>query len=123
MERGSDKHNPRVDDDLKQSTASMVRGSPVEARAEESREQEGPAEGEPTSDARPSGDDIEARSELARHLPGAAFPGDRDALIAAAKEQHAPDGVLAELRRLPQGRFENLQAVWDALGGSKESRA
>jgi hypothetical protein len=48
VERRSEKHNPRLDDEMKRETKSLVRGAPVEARAEESREQEGPADGEPT---------------------------------------------------------------------------
>lgn len=115
-------------------TESLVRGSPVESRAEESREQEGPGDGEPTPDSRLRGDDrarpgnmtfdeLEARSELSRHLPGAAFPGGRDSLVAAARDHHAPDGVLDELRRLPEGSFDNVQAVWEALGGGRESHA
>ena len=48
MERKSEKHNPRLDDEMKHETESLVRGAPVEARAEEFREQEGPADDEPT---------------------------------------------------------------------------
>jgi hypothetical protein len=46
VERGSDKHSPRADEELQKETKS-VQGSPIEARAEEFREQEGPGEGEP----------------------------------------------------------------------------
>lgn len=35
MERKSEKHNPRLDDEMKHETESLVRGAPVEARAEE----------------------------------------------------------------------------------------
>jgi hypothetical protein len=48
VERRSEKHNPRLDEEMKRETESLVRGAPVEARAEESREKEGPADGEPT---------------------------------------------------------------------------
>src|SRR5438270_13264847 len=41
MERSSDKHAPRVDDELKHELRSIVQGSPVEARADEAPEQEG----------------------------------------------------------------------------------
>lgn len=47
VERGSDKHSPRADEKLQKETQSLVQGSPIEARAEEFREQEGPGEGEP----------------------------------------------------------------------------
>jgi hypothetical protein len=47
MERGSDKHAPRVDDEMERETRSMTQGSPVEARSEESRMKEPPSDGEP----------------------------------------------------------------------------
>jgi hypothetical protein len=37
MQRGSDKHAPRVDDEMERETRSMTQGSPIESRAEESR--------------------------------------------------------------------------------------
>lgn len=46
MERGSDKHAPRVDDEMEQETRSMTQGSPVEARSEESRMKEPPSDEE-----------------------------------------------------------------------------
>lgn len=52
MERGSGKHGPRLDDEMDRETESITRGSPVEARAEESREKEGPADGEPVPQSR-----------------------------------------------------------------------
>ena len=125
MERRSDKHAGRLDDQMKDES--------TEVRAEEDREKEGPGEGEPVPDARLSGDrdltpagtlspdEAEERAELARHIQGVAFPGDREALLASAREMHAPDGVLSRLDRLPQGTtFENVQQVWEALGGSRE---
>lgn len=47
MERGSDKHAPRVDDEMERETRSMTQGAPVEARAEESRMKEPSDDGEP----------------------------------------------------------------------------
>ncbi|MDQ4098577.1 MAG: DUF2795 domain-containing protein [Actinomycetota bacterium] len=135
MERGSDKHAPRLDEGLKHDTQSIVQGSPVESRAEESREQEGPGEADPTPDARlvgglrpsngeaPTDDELEARSDLARHLDPSVFPADRDALRASAERNHAPDWVLDALRALPpDDTFPNTEAVWLALGGSRERR-
>ena len=75
MERGSDKHGPRVDEELDHETRSLRQGAPVESRVEEHREQEGPGE------------------------------------------------VLERLQALPAGRaYENVQAVWAALGGTVEHR-
>jgi hypothetical protein len=123
VERKSEKHNPRVDEEMMQETASLVRGSPVEARAEEFREQEGPGDGEPTADVDLSLDEIEQRSELARHLGPAPFPGDRDSLLEAARKEYAPDAVIRQLESLPPGeQFENVQAVWVALGHETERR-
>lgn len=119
MERGSDKLNPRVDAELKQETEGMQRGAPVDSRAEEYRKQEDGADDLPAPDARPEVDtSVEARSELARHLEPSAFPADRDALLAAAGEQDAPDGVIGLLSGLPEGQtFQNVEEVWEALGG------
>jgi hypothetical protein len=52
MERGSDKHGPQVDEKMKQETESLERGSPVEARAEESRQKEPPGDDQPASESR-----------------------------------------------------------------------
>ena len=133
MERGSDKHSPRIDDQLKHETDSIVRGAPAEARTDEAREQEGPGEDEPTPDARLSGsrgqgppaglsaDDAEARSDLARHLQGSVFPAEREELMRSAAEMNAPQRILGWLRDLPPGEvYENVHAVWRALGGEPE---
>jgi hypothetical protein len=47
MERGSDKHTPRLDDEMDRETRSMTQGSPIEARADEGRMKEPPADDEP----------------------------------------------------------------------------
>jgi hypothetical protein len=134
MERGSDKHSARADDEMAHEVRSMTQGAPVESRAEEYREQEGPGDGEPTPDARLSGDrgltppdaltpdEIEARSELARYLERRVFPGDRDALIASAQRLNAPSHVVERLGALPDGQFTHVEAVWEALGGRVEFR-
>jgi hypothetical protein len=135
MDRGSDKHARRIDESLKHDTDSLTRGAPVEARADEAREQEGPADGEPTPDAllhgdRPplnpdtlSHDEIEARTELARHLQPSVFPADKTRLVESARQMGAADDVIAQLGRLPDGVFDHLEAVWEALGGRVEYRA
>ncbi len=48
MERGSDKHTPRLDDELDHETRSMTQGSPIEARADEERMKEPAGDDEPT---------------------------------------------------------------------------
>jgi hypothetical protein len=48
LERGSDKHSPRIDEELDHETRSLQQGAPIESRVEEFREQEGPGEDQPT---------------------------------------------------------------------------
>ena len=119
MERGSDKHGRRVDEQMKHETRGLEQGAPVEPRAEESRQQEAAGEGQPEPDAHPVVEtDAEARADLARHLEPSVFPADRQALLTSASGQEAPASVMEILRRLPEGRtFGTLEEVWEALGG------
>jgi hypothetical protein len=136
MERMSDKHNQKLDDLMKRETDSLRRGSPVEARAEEFREMEGPAEDEPTPDALIDGnrdlplpdnvlspDEANERAELARHLPMHTFPARPGELVEVARSNHAPEPVLAAVSRLPDRLYDNVAEVWEALGGRVEHRA
>jgi hypothetical protein len=68
--------------------------------------------------------DIERRAALAEALGKEVWPADRGTLVAKAEESNAPDGVLAQLRRLPADRqFENVQEVAQALGlGTEQER-
>jgi hypothetical protein len=132
LERGSDKHAPRVDEELVHEVEPLERGAPLEPRVEEFREQEPAGDDEPVVDARLTGgrsagpmdaDELEARSELARSVEPSTFPADRQALLESARRNHAPQPVLDRLARLPEGRtFENVEAVWLALGGGVERR-
>jgi hypothetical protein len=133
VERGSDKHSPRLDEELDHETRSLQQGAPVESRVEEHREQESPGDGQPTPDARLTGgrataasldlDDAETRADIARFLTPSTFPADRERLVADAEGNQAPDEVLERLRALPAGRtYENVQDVWGALGGTVEHR-
>jgi len=134
VERGSDKHSRRIDEELKHDTGSLIHGAPVESRAEEAREQEGEADDEPTTDALLAGepapgspdtlrhDEVEARAELARHLEPSVFPADRHTLIASAQRLQAPPAIIERLSALPDGTFDHVEAVWEALGGRVEFR-
>lgn len=132
MERGSDKHSAMVDEALKHETASLLQGEPNEARSQEFREQEGPAEGEPTPDARLRGggeipgvglslDDINGRAELARFLEHRKFPARPAELAAHARERHAPDAVVEQILDAPDRLYETVSEVWAALGGRVEN--
>lgn len=136
MARGSDKHTPRIDENLADDTRPLTQGAPMESRADEGRLQEGAGDDEPTTDALLTGDlhpgqaqealldhdEAEARSKLASFLRPSIWPADREALIRCAEEEHAPPDVLAQLRRLPEGTFTHTEAVWESLGGDVEHR-
>lgn len=134
MPTGSDKHGPMQDDDLKQAAEDLER-SGREPRTDAAREQEAPGEDQPEPDAAPEGTltggtpigmgptDVQWRSELARFLEHGAFPGAREALQESAQANNASDQVVELLNLLPAGReFQNVQEVWEALGGDVESR-
>jgi hypothetical protein len=129
----STKHSPRVDDELEHETQGMVRGN-HSTRAEEWRDPEPVAEGEPDIDADPSGtlvggtpvgmdaDAVVARSELARWLDRADFPSTGPGLVEAARDHRAPDAVVTELERLPAGEtYERIGDVVRALGYPTET--
>lgn len=132
-QRGSDKHSPEVDDELKQETRGLEQGAPVEPRAEEWRAAEPEGDDQRDVAAAPRGGltgeqptgmdsgDVEGRSELAQTLRPSVFPADRAALLAEARETHATDGIVAMLGRLPAGvAFTTVAEVWEALGGGHE---
>ena len=129
----STKHSPRVDEELEHELQGMLRADRA-TRAEEWREVEPSAEGEPDVDADPAGtliggtpvgmdrDAVVARAELARWLTRSPFPGTRDDLVAAARDHQAPDRVVAELQRLPEGEtYERIGDVVRALGYPTET--
>ena len=129
----STKHSARVDDELEHEIEGMMRGNHTN-RAEEWRDTEPVAEGEPDVDADPAGtlvggvpvgmteDAVVARTELARWLTREPFPGTREDLLEAARDHNAPDAVVGELERLPEGEtFERIGDVARALGYPTET--
>jgi uncharacterized protein DUF2795 len=135
MERQSNVHSPRVDDELAHEVESLTRGAPVESRVDPARTKEDAADGEPvpqaivaepTDPADPVAlghDEVRARSELAIHLLPSRFPMTRAEVIECATEQDAPAELLAALDRLPDGTYANVEQVWEALGGRREERS
>ena len=126
-QRGT-KHSPRVDEELEHEIEGMMRGGHA-TRAEEWRDPEPVAEGEPDIDAVPTGtyvggtpvgidaDAVEVRAELARWLDRADFPSTGPDLVEAALDHRAPDVVVSELQRLPAGEsYERIGDVVRALG-------
>ena len=127
MDRESNKHSPRVDEALAHEVDSLLHGSPEESRAQEGRLQEDPAvaPGRRFDEAIPGMDltdaEVEKRAELSRHLASARFPAGREELLAAARDDHAPDDLMQALHQLPAAvSFDTVQAVWQALGGNVE---
>jgi hypothetical protein len=67
-------------------------------------------------------DAVVARAELARWLTRQPFPGTKDDLVEAARDHRAPDVVVAELERLPDGEtYERVGDVVRALGYPTET--
>ena len=129
----STKHSPRVDEELEHDIQGMLRGG-HSTRAEEWRDPEPVAEGDPDIDSAPNGtlvggtpvgmdaDAVEARAELARWLDRADFPSTGPQLVEAARDHRAPDAVVAELERLPDGdAYERIGDVVRALGYPTET--
>jgi Protein of unknown function (DUF2795) len=132
-ESRSTKHNPRVDEELEHEVQGMLKGE-RETRSEEWRQVEPSAEGDPDVDTDPAGtlvggtpvgmdaDAVVARAELARWLDRADFPSTGPALVEAARDHRAPDAVVAELGRLPEGdTYERIGDVVRALGYPTET--
>jgi hypothetical protein len=128
MERDTDKHSPRLDEAMAHDVESLLKGAPVESRAQESRLQEDPGVGPGRrfdADERPglgiSETEADQRAELARHLATVRFPAGPDELAAAAQSDNAPAEVVEALRALPAAeQYPNVQAVWSAIGGEAE---
>lgn len=129
----STKHSPRVDEELEHEIQGTLKAERA-TRAEEWREVEPVAEGEPDLTADPTGtlvggvpvgmteDAVVARAEIARWLNRASFPGSRDHLVEEARDNRAPEAVVAELERLPEGEtFERIGDVARALGYPTET--
>nr|WP_239522484.1 DUF2795 domain-containing protein [Geodermatophilus sabuli] len=67
-------------------------------------------------------DAVVARAELARWLVRADFPNTGPDLVEAARDHRAPDAVVAELERLPEGEtYERIGDVVRALGYPTET--
>ena len=120
MERGSAKHNPKVDEELKRQTRSLEQGAPVESHVEEYRQQEAAGDDEPIPDARITSadghlDELEARADFARVLGGVRYPARRAQLEEATGHANAPAPILKAIASLDGERsFENFEEVWRA---------
>jgi hypothetical protein len=129
----STKHSARLDDEMQHELQGMVR-SGRSTHAEEWAEPEPTAETDPDVDASPADtlvggtpvgmdpDAVVARAELARWLDRADFPSTGPQLVEAARDHRAPDAVVAELQKLPDGEnYERIGDVVRALGYPTET--
>src|SRR4051812_3812963 len=111
----------------------MLKGEHA-TRSEEWREVEPIAEGDPDITTNPNGtliggtpvgmtdDAVVARAELARWLDRADYPNTGPGLVEAARDHRAPDAVVAELERLPDGEaYDRIGDVVRALGYPTET--
>jgi Protein of unknown function (DUF2795) len=132
MTQSGGTHGPRKDDALAQEVRGEVQANRA-VRTEEWREPEPPGEDQPDAtfapagrghgDGEPDPDDIQLRSDLARHLGRAAFPADRAGLIAEMSGFHAPQQLLDMVATLPEDRrYERLTDLLSQLGLPVESR-
>jgi hypothetical protein len=132
VDRGSDKHSPLVDDQLKHETEGLVRGG-HSTHAEEWKDAEPSGEDQPDADLAPDGtlhggtpsgmapDDVEGRAELAGYIGKDVYPLLREQILELVMDRQAPTRVVDLVRRLPSGTlFANINEVWTALGGHVE---
>ncbi|HEX2039116.1 MAG TPA: DUF2795 domain-containing protein [Acidimicrobiales bacterium] len=129
----TDKHGPRLDDAMNREVQSLIDGG-VEARSQEGRMQEPTFDEETPLDPGARWDEdqdpgigvspatADERAELAKAVASVQWPATRDDLVRAARDDFAPDRVVALLEELPHGdrTYETVQAVWSALGGDTE---
>ena len=131
MERGSDKHGRRLDEAMEKETRGLVQ-SGRDTRAEEWRSAEPSGEDQPDVDLVPDGTlaggvpegmteaDVEGRSELASALGKEIWPAETAQIRERLLSEQAPDRVIDLVDRLPEGTYQNVSDVWEALTGHKE---
>ncbi|MFN2538070.1 MAG: hypothetical protein ABR549_07950 [Mycobacteriales bacterium] len=132
MQRGSDKHGPRLDEQLEKETRGMVQGA-RETRAEEWKSAEPSGEDQPEVDLNPdgalhggipeglTGEDVERRAELASYLGKEIWPAEGSTVKQALTTAAAPDWLRALVTSVPDGRvYDNVAEVWYDLTGRKE---
>ena len=133
MERGSDKHSPMRDEQLKHETEGLVRSGRT-THAEEWKDPEPSGEDQPDADRVPDGTlhggvpagmsdkDVEGRAEVATYIGKGSYPMVRAQILELVHERQAPERVIDLVRRLPSDReYHNVNEVWAATGGQVES--
>lgn len=132
MERGSNKHSRRLDEEMNHEAGSLIQSGQTETRSDTSLVKEGllpdeqPMAGAPAMHDAPApgqltDQQVEQRSELARVLEPHIFPATRDDLLSCAAQHDASETVTDLLRALDDKvHFQTVASVWEASGGSME---
>lgn len=133
MRHKSDKHGPRLDDELKHETEGLVRGGGP-THAEEFKEAE-PVETDTGDDPTSAGTarrggappgmtprDVEDRSMLAQVLAGVDYPVTPRTLAEHAVDMDAPEFAVTALEELPDRPYASLTDILDELGQGREER-
>jgi Protein of unknown function (DUF2795) len=130
-EQGSDTHSPLRDEAIKRQDEAEARQyagewPEPEEEPEDETEQEAvwaPAARLAESPVPENWEEIELRSDLARHLDRSVWPVSRKRLLEILAERNAGDGVLERAASLPAGRrYENLGELLRALDLEPEER-
>lgn len=129
-DQGTNKTGFVRDDELKRELQDELRANRA-VRSEEDFGAQGENRSAAAADAMPNpgapsgmtADDVDARSDLARHLEPSAFPARRSALLGALHRHQAPDALMERVARLPGSEeYPNVQAVARAMGLGTERR-
>jgi Protein of unknown function (DUF2795) len=111
MERGSNKHSPRLDEEMADEVRGTVQGAGG-GHVEEWKMAEPSGEDQPVTSLEP--DETDDFSRFGSYL-GRVFPADREALLSSARGFEAPDDVLDRLATLPPGTtYQNASEAWKA---------
>lgn len=132
MSDKSDKHGPRLDEELKHETEGLVRGGgpthadpghdpePVETDAGRDPTAAGAArEGGSPPGMTPQ--EVDMRSAYAKVLAGVDYPATRARLSAHAAGEGAPEVAVRALGDLPDREYGGLAEVLETLGYGRET--
>jgi hypothetical protein len=116
MDRGSNKHSARVDDEMAYEVRGIVQGV-TGGRVEESREAEPSGDDQPEVSGILEEDEQRDITRFGRYIGLSALPGDRVKLRQSAETLLAPDDVLADIDSLPADQeYATVVEIWQALG-------
>jgi Protein of unknown function (DUF2795) len=101
----TDKHGSAIDEELKNPRRQVSAGTRHRDRAEDSPI--APTAAEP----------VRLRSELARFLGPAAFPGTAHDLLATARDNHATNEIQRLLQQVPDRIYRTVEEVFETIHG------